>query len=178
MIIAFSKFLPHEANFSPIAGLAIFGGFMFGKRKEFFLVTILALFVSDFVLNNFVHPEYFPDREGLVIFAPYMTGVYLSIIIMVLFARIILKRFNYLKLIITSLGSSLIFYLITNFVYLYSTSMYPHNFAGMIESYIAAVPFFRTSLVSDLIFSIAIFGIYHLVSSRIFEKTSIFSISK
>ncbi|MEZ4907939.1 MAG: DUF6580 family putative transport protein [Saprospiraceae bacterium] len=82
-----------------------------------------------------------------------------------------------LKLFGVSLASSMIFYLITNFVWLYGTSMYPHNFDGMVAGYVAAIPF-QLSLVSNLIFSFTIFGIYHIISNKIFEKSSIFSISK
>jgi hypothetical protein len=44
--------------------------------------------------------------------------------------------------------------------------MYPRTFAGLLECYAAAIPFFRNSVVSDLMFAGAFFGAAALVAAR------------
>lgn len=164
VLLAASKFMPHSFNFSPVVAIAIFGGFLFGRNGNFIWITLILTYVSDFIFNNFIHPEYFINREGLVFFDSYMTGVYLSLITIIILSSSVLKRFKYKKLAVLSLGSSFIFYLITNFVFLYDSSLYTHDFAGMIDSYIAAIPFFRAGIAGDVFYSFVFFGLYHFIS--------------
>src|SRR3989338_8337603 len=62
-----------------------------------------------------------------------------------------------------SLVGSVIFYLITNFAFFYSTSMYSHDLAGVMASYINAIPFFRNTILGDLFYTTIFFGSYELV---------------
>jgi hypothetical protein len=177
-LVALSKIIPHQENYSAITALVIFGGFMFGKKKDFFVITLLAIFVVDVIFNNYIHPEYFPKRTGFVLFEDYMIWVYLSYVLIIVLSSKFLKKFNYLKLLFTTLGSSIIFFLITNFAWLYSTQLYSRDFNGLLLSYTAALPFFRTSLISDLLFGFLIFGVYDLIIKRYFLSSSVFPISK
>ncbi|HHH53442.1 MAG TPA: hypothetical protein ENK91_07270 [Bacteroidetes bacterium] len=170
LIISLSKILPHPENFTPILGLAIFGGAMYIKRKVFFIVTIAALFLSDFIFNNYVHPEYFPDNNGIIFFSNYMIWVYFSIFAIIFLASKVLKHFNYLKLFFVILGSSILFYLVTNFgSWLASPELYTRDFSGIISSYIAGIPFFRSTLISNIITGFVIFGIYDLVTTYVYK---------
>jgi hypothetical protein len=173
-----SKIIPHGENYSAIGGLVIFGGFMFGRKRNFLIITVLSLYIVDFFFNNFIHPEYFPNKSGLIFFDDYMIWVYLSYLLIILLSSVSLKKFSYLKLMFTSLGGSILFFLITNFAWLYTTpQLYPRDFSGLIASYTAALPFFRGSLISDLVFSFLIFGVYDLVINRYLIKSSFYSLS-
>tara|TARA_A100001011_G_scaffold400548_1_gene516128 strand:+ start:5644 stop:5877 length:234 start_codon:yes stop_codon:yes gene_type:complete len=66
--------------------------------------------------------------------------------------------------------ASLIFFLTSNFGVWLLSSWYPKSFAGLIMSYEAALPFFRNTLLSTLLF-----GLLFKIS---FERTSNFIISK
>lgn len=176
-LIALSKFIPHQGNFSAIGGMVIFGGFMFGKKKDFFLITLISLFIVDFIFNNYVHPEYLKDRNELILFDYSMIWVYLSYILIVFCSSAYLKHFSYSKLFLTSIGSSVIFYLVTNFAWLYRDTFYTKDFNGLIASYTAALPFFKTSLASNIIFSFIIFGFYDIFYNRYFVKSSKFSLN-
>jgi hypothetical protein len=62
-----------------------------------------------------------------------------------------------------TLGASVLFYLITNFgVWIDPVSAYPKNFDGLVQSYIAAIPFFRNTLTGDLVYTGVLFGVYEL----------------
>src|SRR5690348_5080451 len=47
MAAAVSRLLPHPPNLTPIAALALFGGATFTDKRAAFLVTLLALFLTD-----------------------------------------------------------------------------------------------------------------------------------
>ena len=63
-----------------------------------------------------------------------------------------------------AVGGSLVFFLVTNlFVWAESLfdgplAMYPPTWAGLVECYTAAVPFYRTALLGDLFYCGVLFG--------------------
>ncbi len=176
LLIAGIKLMPHPDNFTPILGLAIFGGAMFIRKKIFLYITILSLFISDFIFNNYIHPEYFANRSNIIIVADYMIWVYLSIFIIIIAASYILKKFSYLKLFFTAIGGALIFFLITNFgSWMSSPELYSRDFSGLINSYVAGIPFFRSTLISNIIFSFIVFGIYDITIKYVLKLKSEFS---
>ncbi|MGE5355951.1 MAG: DUF6580 family putative transport protein [Deltaproteobacteria bacterium] len=178
LIISLSKFIPHGENISAVGGLIIFGGFIFGRNWNFLIISLISLYAVDFVFNNFIHPEYFQDNSGLIFFDDYMIWVYLSYLLIIVMSSAILRKFSYMKLFFASIGGSILFFLITNFAWLYTTQLYPRDFGGLMASYIAALPFFRSSLLSDVVFSFFIFGLYDLVINRYFIKSNVYSLIK
>jgi hypothetical protein len=59
-----------------------------------------------------------------------------------------------------ALGSAVSFFLLSNFgVWASGYVGYPKTLAGLMASYVAAIPFFEKGLLSDLIFSAAFFSI-------------------
>jgi len=62
---------------------------------------------------------------------------------------------------------SLVFFLLTNFAWLAGSSMYPHTLAGVMQCYIAAIPFYGRTLASDLLYSGALFGLHAWLSRMV-----------
>jgi hypothetical protein len=63
--------------------------------------------------------------------------------------------------------SSLLFFLVTNFTsWLEQSLPYSRSLTGLLDSYSLALPFWRGTLVSDLMFTAALFGL-HAVLSRV-----------
>lgn len=56
------------------------------------------------------------------------------------------------KLISLGIGSSIFFYIYTNFGWWLMSGMYEHSFSGLIRCYYMAIPFFRNNLMGNLIF--------------------------
>ncbi|MBM3818918.1 MAG: hypothetical protein FJW14_07875 [Acidimicrobiia bacterium] len=52
----------------------------------------------------------------------------------------------------------MLFYVVTNFAVWASTTLYPLTWAGLVTCYIAALPFFRNSLLGDMGFAVLLFG--------------------
>lgn len=142
-----ARLIPHLPNFVPIGGLALFSGVNF-KNKFSFLIPILAMLVSDIFL-------------GFHQTIPY---VYLSFMVIYFIGKNI-KAVKWQNLLIASLSSSVVFFLITNFGVWLNFNMYSKTFAGLMQCYTMGIPFFRNTLISDLLYSFSFFYGYRFLSN-------------
>lgn len=150
-VAAAIRLIPHPPNFAPIAAIALFGGAYFDKKSFAFAVPLAAMFLTDAIIG----------------FHSLMWIVYVSFAVIVLIGMVLLKKVSVKNVIAASVTASLSFFIITNFgVWAFGT-MYPKNFAGLIECYIAAIPFIQNTLIGDLFYSGIMFGIYELAKSKI-----------
>ncbi len=148
---AFVRLIPHPPNFSPIAAMALFGGAYFNKKSLAFIIPLTAMFLTDAIIG----------------FYSYAWMVYLSFALIVVLGIVMLKKVSVKNLIIASLTASVSFFAITNFGVWALGTLYPKTPAGLMESYIAAIPFFQNSLIGDLFFVGVMFGIYELVKHKV-----------
>jgi hypothetical protein len=148
---AMMRLIPHWPNFTPIAAIALFGG-TFLKRKDLaFMVPIAAMLLSDLVIG----------------FHSTMLSVYLSFIAIVAFGLILQRRLTIVNTLSASLAASVLFYLVTNFASWTSGLMpYSLNVAGLMQSYIAGLPFLFNGMMGDLFYTSVLFGAVYLVTSR------------
>src|SRR3989339_736642 len=152
LLAVVARLVPHAPNFSPIGGLALFSGANFNNKFSF-LIPILAMLISDIFL-------------GFHKTIPY---VYVSFVIIFLIGR--KMKFNkWQNLLSASLISSIIFFIITNFGVWLNFNMYPKTVDGLIQCYVMAIPFFRNTLLSDLVYSFSFFYGYRFLSNYIETK--------
>ncbi len=59
---------------------------------------------------------------------------------------------KWLKVLCSGIAAALIFYIMTNFAFLYT--FYPHTMAGVLASYANAIPFIRGTLMGDIGYSL------------------------
>jgi hypothetical protein len=145
LLAIITRFVPHMPNLAPITALAIFSG-AYLPKKQAVRITLAARFISDIFLGFFSWP--------------LMVAVYASHLVGVLFGFWIKKNENHrwIKIFTSSLGASLIFFLVTNFAFFYGT--YDHNLTGIIAAYTNGLPFFRGTLLGDLGYTSVLFGVY------------------
>ncbi len=148
---AFVRLLPHPPNFAPIAAMALFGGAYFNKKSFAFAIPLLAMFVTDAIIG----------------FYSYAWMVYISFALIVLLGIVMLKKVSVKNVVLASVTASVSFFVITNFGVWMLGTLYPKTPAGLMESYIAAIPFFQNSLIGDLFFSGVMFGVYELVKHKV-----------
>lgn len=68
----------------------------------------------------------------------------------------------------TAVGASLLFFVVSNFVsWLEQALPYGYSPGGLCDCYVAAIPFYRGTLIGDVVFSVTLFGL-HAVLSRAF----------
>jgi hypothetical protein len=145
LLIAFaavSRFIPHPENFTPIAAMALFGGVYFSRRYAF-VIPLVAMVVSD----------YFIGFHNTV---PYVYG---SFVLTGLIGIWLKNHKNVSWIVGGSLTSSVLFFVVTNFG-VWVTGGYPQNFGGLVECYVAAIPFFRNTVLGDLLYVGVLFGLY------------------
>jgi hypothetical protein len=148
---AMMRLIPHWPNFTPIAAIALFGG-TFMKRKDLaFLIPVAAMLLSDLIIG----------------FHSTMLPVYLSFIAIVAFGLILQRRLTAVNTLSASLAASVLFYLVTNFASWTSGLMsYPMNASGLMQSYIAGLPFLFNGVLGDLFYTSVLFGAAYLVTIR------------
>lgn len=145
---AVSRVIPHPANFAPIAAMALFGG-VYLSKKQALTLPIAAMILSDFFLGF----------DSL----PMRLSVYGSFLLAVFVGFWIKKHKNSKHIILASLFSSVLFFVITNFAVWAFTNMYSKNITGIFEAYLYAIPFFRNTILGDLFYSGVFFGGHELV---------------
>lgn len=145
---AILRVIPHAANFAPISAMALFGGTYLNKKAAM-VIPLAAMIVSDIFIG-------FDSLQS-------RATVYGSFIIIGLIGLWLRRHKSITNVIGATLAGSVIFYLITNFAFFYPEGMYTHDLAGVIASYTNAIPFFRSTLLSDLFYVGMMFGAYEAV---------------
>ncbi len=141
------RFLPHPWMFTPVTGSLLFFGAR-GSRRQLWIP--LALFaVSDVVLTTLVYKYPF-SLDHFVTFAWYAAVLWLG--------TRLRQNAKPLPVIGAALAGSISFYLVSNLAAWAWLDMYPKNFAGVLMSYTAALPFFRHALEGDLLFTALMFA--------------------
>ena len=59
ILCALSRLVPHPFNFSPVAALALFGSAHFKRTWQALSIPLLALWLSDIMLNTFVYSNFY-----------------------------------------------------------------------------------------------------------------------
>lgn len=143
------RLIPHMPNFVPIAAMALFGGVYLGK-KEAIIVPIVAMFVADYFIG-FYNP--------VIMIAVY--GSFLAIGLMGIWLK---KHKTATNILGASLIGSVGFFLVTNFAMWaaqsgFTQTLYPQTMQGLLDCYIMGLPFFRNTLLGDLFYVGALFGL-------------------
>jgi len=155
LFAAFSRLIPHAPNFTPVISIALFAGAYLQKRFAF-LVPIVAMLMSD-LLIGFYSPI-------------SMAFVYGSLLLIVALGFVTSGKVSMIKVGGYSLVGAVLFFLLTNFgVWIVPNSMYPRTFAGLVECYVMAIPFFGNTLYSTLIYSTVMFGLYEAAERFVFK---------
>lgn len=143
-----SRWMPHSPNFTPVIALALFGGVYLSRRQALW-VPLALMAVSDLILG--LHPT-----------MPFTWGSVLLISGIGLWLR---QHKRVVTVLGTSLFSAILFFVVTNFGSW--LAMYSLTMAGLQQCYVAAIPFFRNTWVSALVYSGVLFGLYELVALRV-----------
>lgn len=147
---AIMRLVPHWPNFTPIAAMALFGGAYFQRKYLAFIIPLAALFLSDLIIG----------LHG------YLISVYLSFVIIVGVGLLLRNRVKIGSVLLATVLSSLLFFIITNFAVWIGSPFYPQNFAGLVGCYTAGLPFLNNGILGDLLYNTIFFGGFYLVQLR------------
>jgi hypothetical protein len=143
------RLIHHLANFSPILAIALFGGVYLNRKYALALPLVLMMF-TDIILG----------LHNTIVFT------WGSIFLISGLGILLKQKKSALNITLSALSSAVIFFIITNFG-VWLMGWYPRTLNGLISCYTLAIPFFRTTMASTLLFSFGLFGIYELIARKI-----------
>jgi LPXTG-motif cell wall-anchored protein len=148
------RFIPHIANFTPILAIALFGGAYLNKKYALIL-PLAFMMVTDLFLG----------MHNTIIFT------WGSILLISGLGMLLRQKKNTFNITLSTFASAMLFFIVTNFG-VWVMGWYPRTLEGLINCYTLAIPFFRTTLASTLLYSFVLFGIYELVARKV-KQTSL-----
>ena len=137
LFLAFSRLIPHPPNFTPLGAMALLAGANFKDIRVALLIPIIAMLISDAMIG--LHSS--------------MLYVYGSVVLIIVSSHLFIKKCTLLTMGLGALASAVVFFLTTNFGAWLSHEMYPRTLEGLQQAYVAGIPFFRNTLMSNLLFT-------------------------
>ena len=168
------RMVEHPWNMAPIGALALFVGAHLRGKSWAFLVPLCAMFLSDVALGLHKGDIAFYTFHGLVpvIYACFALYVCLGLGIRRCWNKRGAQRQtdakrNYAAWTLPVMGATVagpvLFFLITNFAHWAVYDTYPKTGAGLIQCYVAGLPYFRSMLAGDAFFVTSLFGGFALL---------------
>lgn len=137
------RVVPHPANLSPVGAAAVFAGRTLPRRAA--IAGVLGVMLLTDVLLGRLHGHSYVNGA-----TPF---VYAGFVVQVLLGSALRRRRG--GAIAASLAGSTAFFLLSN-LGVFIAGRYGHTGSGLVACYVAAIPFFGRTLVSDLLFTIAL----------------------
>jgi hypothetical protein len=146
LVLAASRIIPHPPNFTPILAVAIFAPTIIKDTKIVIVATLLAMFIADLYWG--LHS--------------FMLWTYSCIALSTLLAK-------HIKLWTMSILSPVMFFVITNFA-VWTSGYYGYTIQGLVNCYVAAIPFFSMTLLSTMLYTGLFFIIYKLTNNFLYKN--------
>jgi hypothetical protein len=162
------RLFPHIPNFAPITATALFGGSHLKKRYAI-IIPLVMIALSDYLLlyiNPYRYPFFDFSKIHSVSSMFHSTTLFVwgSFLISGIIGLTLRKNKNKSSVVCASLICSLQFFLITNFG-VWATGMYSRGIDGLLQSYIMGLPFLKWTILGDLFYTGAFFGVYEFGKS-------------
>lgn len=143
-----SRCIPHAPNFTPVLSLALFGG-AYLSRGRAVILPLAMMMLSDLMLG----------LHDTIIFT-WGSILLISFLGLRLRGRVGIRSVGTLSSV-----SALAFFFITNLGAW--PVLYPVTWDGLQQCFWAALPFFRDTLLSTVLYSGLLFGGYEFISNRL-----------
>lgn len=158
MLAVISRFwLVEIPNFKPVAAIALLSGMLFSRFYLAMALPVCAMLLSDYQIGSYE--------------TPVMLAVYGSLLLCPLIGWAVAKGSKSLQSNRTQMGGlvfgsallmSVLFFLITNF------AVWQVFYGGILSElwvcYAAAIPFFKYTLLSNVVFSLGGLAVYWIIS--------------
>lgn len=165
---AISRVVMYPNNFSPVIGMAIFAGAVIKDKRLAFILPLASMLLADVLF------EVFKIAPGFWGWGQLLGYGILALITIIAFN---LKKIHVSNVIGYSIVSSVIFFILSNLSFFLIDNPIYHTYtqdpSGFLQCYIQALPFFRTSIIADLVYSGVLFGAYYLVNHYVIKKQAI-----
>jgi hypothetical protein len=147
-------------NFNPLGAVALMGGVLFSSKILRWVVPMGALLLGDMLLglSSPMYMDYMLSLDFLFVYASFAA--------IILLGTFLSKNASLSKVLGGSIVAAVAFFLISNAGSWITMPEYTKDLAGLMTSYELAIPFFRATLISQIVFSLSIYLVYNLATSR------------
>ncbi len=145
-------------NIGILGAVLIFGGAYLSNSWKTISFILLSIWISDVIVNFMYFNTFTPFYDGYFF-------TFISYIATIFIGQYFLKsKKSFPNIIGASLISAIVFYLISNFgAWLTLPQYYTRDLSGLMASYEAAIPFFRGTIIGNLIFTFLLVNAYELI---------------
>lgn len=158
-------------GFAPQIAMALFAGSVSKDKRFAFLFPILSLFISD-LLYQFLY------SQGLTTIKGFYSGQLVNYLVIasVTVIGFFINKNKIGQIFIGSLAGAIYFFLASNFTVWIGGGLdinsqpYPRSLSGLLLCYTEALPFFKWSVISTLVFNAIFFGSFYLLGKSILKK--------
>ena len=157
-VCAFVRILPHPPNFAPVGATAVLAGRTL-RPATAIAVTLAAMTLSSYVLSR-IH--------GWQPFGLGTLFVYAGFAMQVLIARALRNHRG--GAIGAALSGATVFFVLSNLGVWLVGSLYPRTLDGLAACYVAALPFFGATLVSDVLWTIVLVLGWRAIAARLANR--------
>lgn len=151
------------SGFSPVIAIALFSGFMIKQKNLAFILPLLALIISDLVIQLLYQQGAFP-------YSGFYTGQWKNYLLLLSVTLLgwALKGRSLGSLGIGAFVAPTVFFLLSNFMVWQATTevVYAKSFDGLIACYTAALPFYKNALIATLVFLPVIVVLYNYMTKN------------
>jgi len=149
---ALARLAPHPWNFAPVGGTSLFAGARL-RGWQAYLVPIVLMAVTDPLVGGY-------SRVTPFVYLSFLINVWLG-------RRMLQKSESPLRIGSAAVISSVQFFLLSN-LGVWLSFGYAHTWAGFVQCYAMALPFYAPTLLSDLLTSGVLFGLHALLSRTVY----------
>ncbi len=149
-------------NFVPIAAIGLFSGAMLKDNRALaFLIPMLGQFLADVYFQLFTN---IPGFYGII----GQLFTYVAILSTTAVGTFV-NQPKPLRVLGFTIGASFVFFLVSNFGF-YVQGWNGYSISGLSKTFIDAIPFYKNSLMSDMLGSALLFGGYFITQQVLLTK--------
>ena len=155
------------SGFSTVFAIALFAGITTQNKTNAFLLPLVALFLSDAILQGLHALNLFP-------YSGFYSGQIINYVLFILITLIGIGLRNYKNagIFAAAIIGPTVFFLFSNFIVWKTQGAvmgYNSDISGLMQSYTFGLPFYRNSLISTIIFLPAFVALYHWMMYKQFS---------
>ena len=155
------------SGFSSVFAVALFAGITTKDKTDAFLLPLVALFLSDMILQGLHALNLFP-------YSGFYSGqiINYALFILITLIGIVFRNYKTAGIFAAAIIAPTIFFLLSNFIVWKTQGAamgYSNDINGLMQSYVFGLPFYRNSLISTIIFLPAFIALYHWLRYKQFS---------
>jgi hypothetical protein len=154
------------SNLTPIGAVALFGGHYFRHKWKAILVPLLALAISDLLLNRFYYYDHWVFYyEGML----WVYGAFAATVALGMF----MGRATLLRVISFGVGAAVLHWFVTDLglwmgggIDITTGVAFTKDWNGFVRCLALALPFLRNMIIGNIVFCGVLFGSFEWMSRR------------